>query len=52
MEFCLGKKKKKMEIHMFLLWNGRSKEVIENSLIFNDDIWAAIYKDIKNISLK
>ena len=23
------------------------REVIENSLIFNDDIWAAIYKDIK-----
>lgn len=44
----LGKiKRKNGNTYVFVKGMVEVREVIENSLIFNDDIWAAIYKDIK-----
>ena len=46
----MGNKKKKLgkcNHDVFVKGMVEVREVIENSLIFNDDIWAAIYKDIK-----
>ena len=40
-------KKKNGNTYVFVKGMVEVREVIENSLIFNDDIWAAIYKDIK-----
>ena len=40
-------KRKNGNTYVFVKGMVEVREVIENSLIFNDDIWAAIYKDIK-----
>ena len=40
-------KRKDGNTYVFVKGMVEVREVIENSLIFNDDIWAAIYKDIK-----
>lgn len=40
-------KKGKGNTYVFIKGMVEVKDVIENSLIFNDDIWSAIYKDIK-----
>lgn len=40
-------KRKNGNTYVFIKGMVEVREVIENSLIFNDDIWAAIYKDIK-----
>ena len=40
-------KRKNGNKYVFVKGMVEVREVIENSLIFNDDIWAAIYKDIK-----
>ena len=40
-------KRKNGNTYVFVKGMVEVREVIENSFIFNDDIWAAIYKDIK-----
>lgn len=40
-------KRAKGNTYVFVKGMVETREVIENSIIFNDDIWAAIYKDIK-----
>lgn len=40
-------KRKNGNTYVFVKGMVEVREVIENSLIFNDDIWAVIYKDIK-----
>lgn len=40
-------KRSKGVAYIFIKGIVETKEVIENSIIFNDDIWADIYKDIK-----
>ena len=40
-------KRKNGNTYVFVKGMVEVRELIENSLIFNDDIWAAIYKDIK-----
>lgn len=40
-------KRKNGNTYVFVKGMVEVREVIENSLIFNDDIWVAIYKDIK-----
>ena len=40
-------KRKNGNTYVFVKGMVEVREVIENSLIFNDDIWAAIYNDIK-----
>lgn len=40
-------KRKNGNTYVFVKGMVEVRDVIENSLIFNDDIWAAIYKDIK-----
>lgn len=41
-------KRAKGSTYVFVKGMVETREVIENSIIFNDDIWASIYKDIKN----
>lgn len=44
----LGETKKNSgNIYIFVKGMVEVKDIIENSLIFNDEIWSAIYKDIK-----
>lgn len=40
-------KRAKGNTYIFVRGMVETREIIENSIIFNDDIWAAIYKDIK-----
>lgn len=40
-------KRAKGNTYVFVKGMAETREVIENSIIFNDDIWASIYKDIK-----
>lgn len=40
-------KRAKGNTYVFVRGMVETREIIENSVIFNDDIWAAIYKDIK-----
>lgn len=40
-------KKGKGNIYIFIKGMVEVRDIIENSLIFNDDIWSGIYKDIK-----
>lgn len=40
-------KRAKGNTYVFVKGLVETREVIENSIIFNDDIWASIYKDIK-----
>ena len=40
-------KKGKGNIYVFVKGMVEVRDIIENSLIFNDDIWSAVYKDIK-----
>jgi len=45
----LGDVKKSKDIsYIFVRGMVETREIIENSVIFNDDIWANIYKDAKN----
>ena len=41
------KKRKKNNTYVFVKAMVEVRDIIENSLIFNDDIWSDIYKDIK-----
>lgn len=41
-------KRAKGSTYVFVKGMVETREVIENSIIFNDDIWATIYKDIKS----
>ncbi|MBR3646305.1 MAG: LysM peptidoglycan-binding domain-containing protein [Lachnospiraceae bacterium] len=40
-------KRSKGVAYVFVKGIAETKEIIENSIIFNDDIWAEIYKDIR-----
>ena len=40
-------KRKKNNTYVFVKAMVEVRDIIENSLIFNDDIWSDIYKDIK-----
>ena len=41
-------KRSKGNTYVFIRGMVETREIIENSIIFNDDTWATIYKDIKN----
>ena len=40
-------KKSKGNVYIFIKGMVEVRDIIENSIIFNDDIWSGIYKDIK-----
>lgn len=42
-------KRAKGNVYIFVKGMVEVRDVIENSIIFNDDIWSGIYKDIKAV---